>query len=292
MLDPLRASSAAPSDGSHSLSPLSPPTIYTPPHAHTKPAQELQEQQRSAKLVHPLVRSREEEFPISLCIVLVFFSYVIRKQGSVRLLKMNSALDTPLEALAIDCVRFGLFTVVSNLWTWVTVLTAALSFWRIRASPFAARAAPTVRCPSAPDPQPPLREDASSSACRTSSVSDEKPCPSQRTSASHATAASSHPLVAASGDYGVTKGRFTVYYDDDRETDDNEMEELVAATGSERVGGGNYGSGLDWWGGWAMALKVRNGDSGWYRYQDRAVLDGSVVRLWDDHKGLVRRLGH
>ena len=43
-----------------------------------------------------------------------------------------NVLDSPLEALAFNYVSFGFFTVVNNLWTWIAVVTAAVSFWRIR----------------------------------------------------------------------------------------------------------------------------------------------------------------
>ncbi|KAF8025917.1 hypothetical protein BT93_F2673 [Corymbia citriodora subsp. variegata] len=48
---------------------------------------------------------------------------------------MSTVLDSPLVALASDYGSFGFLAVASNLWTWIAVIsTAALSFWRIRAS--------------------------------------------------------------------------------------------------------------------------------------------------------------
>ncbi|GFY98555.1 hypothetical protein Acr_12g0010960 [Actinidia rufa] len=48
-------------------------------------------------------------------------------------MEVNS-LESPLEALAFNDLSFGFLTGINNLWTWVAVITAAVSFWRIRAS--------------------------------------------------------------------------------------------------------------------------------------------------------------
>ncbi|OWM84064.1 uncharacterized protein LOC116189550 [Punica granatum] len=196
-----------------------------------------------------------------------------------------NALDSPLEALAINYVRFGLLAVVNNLWTWVAVVTAAVSFWRIRATATSVRAAAAVGCSSMPEPQSP-HEDACSSSNECRSVLQGKPRPSRQADdvSSRGIAALAHPLVAVSSKYDVTKGRFTVYYEDDRDVNHNQNEEAeaTATVGAEKCDGGIYGSRLEWSGRRDMVFRVRNGDSGWYRYQDLKVFDGSVVRLWDD----------
>lgn len=176
----------------------------------------------------------------------------------------------------IDYVRFGLFAVLDNLWTCVVVLTAAFSFQRIRAGAAAAvRATLATSRSSTADLQPRLQEDASSNGC--SSVSDGKCRPSWWMEVSRVTTASPHPLVLAPGGYEMTKRRFTVYYDNDRVSDENQVEaDPVAVVGAEEDGGG----GVEWWSGWERVLRTRNGDVGWCRYQDLTVLDGSVVRLW------------
>ncbi|XP_019189010.1 PREDICTED: uncharacterized protein LOC109183384 [Ipomoea nil] len=44
---------------------------------------------------------------------------------------MNT-LESPLEAIAFNYLSYGFLTAVNNVWTWVAVLTAAVSFWRIK----------------------------------------------------------------------------------------------------------------------------------------------------------------
>lgn len=72
-----------------------------------------------------------------------------------------------------------------------------------------------------------------------------------------------------------------MYYEDDQVSDENQVEaDLAAVVGAEEGAGGE----VEWWSGWERVLRVRNGDVGWCRYQDLAVLDGSVVRLWHANK--------
>lgn len=193
-----------------------------------------------------------------------------------------NALNSPLEVLAINYARFGFFDVLNNLWTWVGVLAETLGFWRIQAGAADARAASEASYCSVPNhPQPALHEDASSVGCP--SVVDEKPI--QWPDVSLVATASAHPLMTVSNGYEMTKRRFTVYYDDDWHSDDNQTEEdPVAVVGAEEVSGSEYRCGLEWWSRWERVLIVRNGDMGWCRYQDLAVFDGSVVRLWDDKR--------
>ncbi|KAK4760085.1 hypothetical protein SAY87_023216 [Trapa incisa] len=168
--------------------------------------------------------------------------------------------------------------VVNNLWACVAVLTAALSFWRIEATTVTATSVSRSSSPPSPQQLPSPREDPipiGIPRTLSSPVAHHKRSPSRKADVSE------QPFV-------TTKRRFAAYYDvdDRREEDCDETEEppvvaTAAGTVSEVIRAGNYniGTALDWW---EMALKVRNGDSAPYRYQDRAVLDGSVVRLWKD----------
>ncbi|KAH0970845.1 hypothetical protein GBA52_023001 [Prunus armeniaca] len=186
---------------------------------------------------------------------------------------MNSVLDSPLEALAFNYVSFGLFTVVNNLWTWVAVLTAAVSFLslRLRAS---TRAASTAISSSCLFNSPPSNDDRSSNGSSPvpeitpSETADEPPC-------------SVLSLVAAPYKFEddrivVTKGlKFTLYYEDNAEGDvDLKAEEAGECDGDEAVaeGCGEWLEGV---------LRLRLGEMGWYRHQDLTELNGNVVRLWD-----------
>lgn len=91
------------------------------------------------------------------------------------------------------------------------------------------------------------------------------------------------PAEAAAGDGdvdGVTKGKFTVYYEDEGEREVEE--ELLTETG-ECDGG--YKS--EWWERWDKMLRTRSGENGWYKHQDLTELNGNVVRLWDAGFGNV-----
>jgi hypothetical protein len=182
---------------------------------------------------------------------------------------MEYLLDSPLEALALNYLSVGFLTVVNNLWTWVAVITAAVSFWRIRA----AGGAPTY-LKSDGSPPPPRNDQRSSGSelvpeTSVSDVSaDEPPAP----------APASEMMVGydVKVDDGVTKGTKFVavfYGEDDREGDG----ELTSANEWEESTGEDEGCG-EWWEG---VLRTRTGEMGWYRYQDLTVLNGNVVRLWD-----------
>ncbi|KAL7136906.1 hypothetical protein ABFS83_10G061100 [Erythranthe nasuta] len=176
------------------------------------------------------------------------------------------ALDSPLEALALNYLTYGFLTVVNSIWAWVAVITAAVSFWRIRAL-------------SSPE----LRNAAS---CKAVVISEE--------------AAEEEAIVTDAPVRGFcrvlerecsTKTKFRLYYeeeeeaedfrgDDGDESDDNQRE-VTAAAVSEK---------LDYCprrrcGDWERAMVVmRMGDLGWYRWQDMTALDGSVVRLWEGRR--------
>ncbi|MBA0744858.1 hypothetical protein Gogos_007462 [Gossypium gossypioides] len=188
---------------------------------------------------------------------------------------MNQLLDSHLEALAFNYVSFGIFTIVNNLWTWVAVITAAVSFWRIRAA-----GAATSSCSVKGREQ---RPSTSIDARRPIPEVEEKhPTASTSVSApASVTETSVSPLVFNDG---VTKGgksTLTVYYEDDigGESDGDVDGEM---TGKEWCDGGGYCQEGEWWESWERVLRLRKGEMGWYRYQDLSAINGNVVRLWDE----------
>lgn len=165
-----------------------------------------------------------------------------------------ATLVSPLEVLAFDYVSF----VFNNLWTWVAVVTAAVSFWRIRATTITTTAAVGYI-----DESP--RETPKQQATK---VVETKP-PRVKV-----TETEDWSLLLCND--GVTKGKLTVYYeeeiDGERDEDDGEITDVKY--------GGCESSG-EWWERWEKVVKMRNGDEGWYRYVDLTVINGNVVRLWD-----------
>ncbi|XP_047951858.1 uncharacterized protein LOC125197190 [Salvia hispanica] len=86
--------------------------------------------------------------------------------------------------------------------------------------------------------------------------------------------ARSTPFVAAEGQ-GITKMKFSLYYAEEEEDfggDDG---------GGERE---ECGGGAAFGGDWEGVIAMRMGDMGWYRWQDRTVLSGNVVRLWEGRR--------
>ncbi|KAF8092170.1 hypothetical protein N665_0422s0006 [Sinapis alba] len=180
-----------------------------------------------------------------------------------------ATLESPLEALALEYATFGCLAVVNNVWTWIAVVTAAVSFWRIRVT--------TIKV-----------EDGHVLEGLTSSKAEQETSqlepqamtgPVEETVTAQAKGTEVlEPLVC---DDGVTKGKLTMYYevDVDGERCVDRDGELTAV---------NYGGGLghcgEWWERWERVLKMRNGNDDWYRYVDVTVLNGSVVRLWDDKR--------
>lgn len=172
-----------------------------------------------------------------------------RQSAAARRSPMDfKGLDSPLDPLAFNYVSFGFFTVVHNLWTWVAVLTAAVSFWRIRI-----RAVPSAAAMSPPKSDPPLLRDRETETSTALLTLREDPAGS----------------TDAGG--GVrTKGKFIVYYENDGGSDG---EEEVAEPWGDAAGGWS-----EWWEG---VVKRRMGELEWYSGQDRRVLNGNVVRLWE-----------
>ncbi|VYS59191.1 unnamed protein product [Arabidopsis thaliana] len=171
-----------------------------------------------------------------------------------------ATLDSPLEVLAFDYVNF----VFNNLWTWIAVVTAAVSFWRIRAT----------------------TTTTTSGGGRDNGLIDESflepPKPQATKAALVMETKPPRVKVTETEDWslllckdGVTKGKLTVYYEEEI---DGEREEDDGETTAVKYGGGESG---EWWERWERVVKMRNGDEGWYRYVDLTVINGNVVRLWD-----------
>ncbi|KAL2250997.1 UNVERIFIED_CONTAM: hypothetical protein Sindi_2222000 [Sesamum indicum] len=188
-----------------------------------------------------------------------------------------NALDSPLEALALNYLSYGFFTAVNNIWAWVAVITAAVSFWRIRAL----SSAPV----STPEPRRRSHDTASTSSSAPPKVAEPATLSTAgETQLSSAPAKTSCPTL---GREGSTKTKFSLYYEEDdfREYDEGgENEDDGDGTAGVSEKSGRYLS-EDWE---RMMVVVRMGDMGWYRWQDRAVFDGSVVRLWDQGRGRRR----
>ncbi|XP_062091203.1 uncharacterized protein LOC133797342 [Humulus lupulus] len=175
-----------------------------------------------------------------------------------------NVLDSPLEALVFPYVSFGFFIFVNNLWTWVAVVTAAVSVWKIRAT---AGDGPGGVC----------SVDSSPSCDDRCSITPAPP-PSVSVSVSAASvSASGH--VEDNGADVLTKGRkFSLYYEHDGELTEEFEENDGAAEAvvvEEYCGGGDG----DWW---EIMLEMRLGEKSWYRYQELTELNGNVVRFWDD----------
>ncbi|KAJ4708858.1 Transmembrane protein [Melia azedarach] len=164
-----------------------------------------------------------------------------------------TALDSPLEALALNYVSFGILTVVNNLWTWVAFVTAAISVWRIRT---------TVK----PEQQPCSHTNATGSAHPVHHVDPPSPLPA------------SPPAPAKDVDVdadaeGVMKGaKFTLYYYSEKTESEGELRVVKEWRDEEGCG--------EWW---ERVMRVRMGEMGWYRNQDLTVINGNVVRFWDDY---------
>lgn len=190
---------------------------------------------------------------------------------------MNNMLDSssPLEALTFNYATFCVFTVVNNLWTWVAVITAAVSFWKIRTTSFSDN----------PDHQQPrIHRNTSGSQVQrsadTSSVEAAPPCPIPAPAAAL-------PSVNDVKDVdGVTEGsKYTLYYyeEEQRESDgDGEVTSVVKEWRDDDDDDDGVSSCGEWWEWERVRMTARIGDMGWHRWQDLTVVNGNVVRLWDE----------
>ncbi|CAL0327865.1 unnamed protein product [Lupinus luteus] len=160
-----------------------------------------------------------------------------------------NVLDSLLQPLP-----FNYLTFTSNhlLWTWLALITTAITFWKIR--------------PSSPHPK--SQPDYNSVPTQTEPVITNPPL--------------LKPLVLTEDIDGVRKVKFRVYYEEDEVqckcSENDEKEELLTETATEDWN--EEEEELEWW---ERVLRLRNGENenGWYTFQDLTELNGNVVRLWD-----------
>ncbi|MCE3215904.1 hypothetical protein HAX54_004055 [Datura stramonium] len=177
---------------------------------------------------------------------------------------MNVVLESPLEALAFNYLTFGLFTVVNSVWTWVAIIAAGVGFWRIKASStFPPRGDFSSHAPSPSPPTPRLVMASSSQADRLLSTQQ-------------VSSMSKESVVGATFLKG-TKGKLTVYFKQDEGGEHNGDGEGRDQEGEDDA----VELSKEWFENCGKLLKLRKGETGWYRYQDMKIIDGSVVRLWD-----------
>ncbi|KAL3747039.1 hypothetical protein ACJRO7_015902 [Eucalyptus globulus] len=191
---------------------------------------------------------------------------------------MSTVLNYPLVALASDYEIFGFLAAANNLWTWIAVIsTAALSFWRIRASASSAIAGRVSEESLSPQSLS-SREDEIVNADRSfpqpasCGAVEEEFDPGATTSPPPPP---SYPTWFECDGGGVTKGKFATYYEEDRR--DDEPPAVAATTVDEAAFGGG-----EWRWSWERAARLRDGERGWYSFQDLMVINGNVVRLWDE----------
>ncbi|KAH0452258.1 hypothetical protein IEQ34_019557 [Dendrobium chrysotoxum] len=169
---------------------------------------------------------------------------------------MDLLLESPLEAIIFRCGT----TLAGYIWTFFAFFAAALSLWRLRFLGSASGSESVSKSPnstvSAPAPAVPSTPALLPSAIVTLTTLD---CSDRMETES------------------CTRGKFTEYFLAEEEIDGGDLCEEWVTDG--------FSSGmhcldcLDW--GW-------KGDLGWYTYQDRTAINGSVVKLWDSSR---RRVG-
>ncbi|KAM3257544.1 hypothetical protein ACQJBY_049698 [Aegilops geniculata] len=201
-----------------------------------------------------------------------------------------------LNVVPADAMSFPLYSLpaaantVASLFAWlVAALAAAVGLWRIRA------AGSSNKLPGAGARSSTLVEDKQKMQAVSSPAADE-PRP--------ALAVPVEPSSPISEPSSPSKVRFTAYYggagadagDDgvvdgvrkcaDRDEDedgvpvvDDQSETQPRRTASMRIRSA-ASTAVPCWEEREMAVR-RRGDLGWYRHLDMAVLDGTVVRLWD-----------
>ncbi|OIW21739.1 hypothetical protein TanjilG_09076 [Lupinus angustifolius] len=162
-----------------------------------------------------------------------------------------NVLDSLLQPLPFN-YYFTFITSNHLLWTWLTLITTAITFWKIRPSP------------------PFLKPDYNSVPTQTEPTITTPPL--------------SKPLVLTEDIDGVRKMKFTVYYEEDEVqckcSENDEKEELLTMTATENWNEEEEEEELEWW---ERVLRLKNGENenGWYMFQDLTELNGNVVRLWD-----------
>ncbi|XP_021890792.1 uncharacterized protein LOC110809303 [Carica papaya] len=180
---------------------------------------------------------------------------------------MNT-LESRLEEVAFNYVGLGVLSIVNNLWTWVAILTATISFWRIKAG---ARAS---SC-SVKSEEKPTRVD------RRTVGSEPNLGTSTDEVSSIASPVMAAPIIPSVCNEEITKGKFIMYYEDEGESD-GELTAVREWRNREDEGCG------EWWEVWERVLRMRRGED-WYRFLDLTLLNGNVVRLWDGNSSAEYR---
>ncbi|XP_073137858.1 uncharacterized protein [Henckelia pumila] len=174
-----------------------------------------------------------------------------------------------MDALALNYLSYGLLTAVNRmLAAWLAAVTAAFSFWRMG--------------PSSP-PRPEQR-----GRCRDAATLLQLEEPAVESVSTDGRETNNNYCISAlETTENSTKGRkFVLYYrnDDFREGgvveavhDDDEDDDGVSAEIGEKFR--RWSDDVDW----ERKMEIRMGgrDMGWYRCQDLAAFNGSVVRFWD-----------
>ncbi|KAL0344994.1 UNVERIFIED_CONTAM: hypothetical protein Sradi_4330700 [Sesamum radiatum] len=184
-------------------------------------------------------------------------------------MEMSALYHSPFESLALDYLSCGFLTVVNSVWTWLAVITAALSFWRIRAL-----SSPLV---SKPEPRGSIQDVVSTSKDEVGHALASASTPGET---KHLLSAGPTTSCSGAEGEGSSKVKFSLCYNEDISWESDEDEDVGGCNGG---GPAVTMSGkIGWWSEdvWERTTVVRMGDMGWYRCQDLAALDGSVVRLW------------
>ncbi|XAR67224.1 hypothetical protein NMG60_11013704 [Bertholletia excelsa] len=201
-----------------------------------------------------------------------------------------NALDSPLEALVFGYLSLGFLNSVNNIWAWIAVVTAAVSFWSIKAAGACTLKSDCLRG-TIPD-ESPTKSPVSSSSPDTAVKCE--PAPTASTSmATTSTSVPSFPSTELTTE-GTTKGKFTACYVVDKQEEESdsgavEVNDVGGICDIWMVGGGDIAfrwEGCREWERIIMLRKEIEDEMGWYAYQDLRVVDGSVVRLWDDSRRL------
>ncbi|KAK7265477.1 hypothetical protein RJT34_33097 [Clitoria ternatea] len=151
---------------------------------------------------------------------------------------------SPLEAQVFNYLSFGFLTLLNNLWTRLA-LTFTFTFSNI--------------------PKP-------NSQLLLPNSHDSDPAVTPPPSVPSPTAASGAVDVD-----GAKKGKFTLYYEDECDSDHTDTT-VTEEYWKERDGTRDW-----WWESWETLLKMKLGvnRNGWYTCQDLTSLNGNVVRLWE-----------
>ncbi|XP_010261743.1 PREDICTED: uncharacterized protein LOC104600485 [Nelumbo nucifera] len=211
-------------------------------------------------------------------------------------------LGSPLEALLYNYVSAGFLSTIHNLLAWVAILTAAFSVWKVRAAGSHSHPPKLQVVSSLPNllhgassELTPSNSDSSKQSSQPSLLVDK---PSLASACATTQLSTAICAVADADDNRTNGGKITLSYYEDLDDDESTPTESLDDQGAD-------GNGGVWWeatwgveeqlqrGGtgsiWVGLGTTNTGDLGWYHYQDLTMLNGSVVRLWDNHRRRSRR---